>query len=156
MKRLLAIVGLVFGAVHTHGGDTNFVSSFNLHWRGNNASNILAFTETQLAGNRCVETLFARGIVAFFLQDWGRGATNYFGQAIRLAETNAVYSASGKTNVVRVVAEINGAFEVIIDDTQEPAASTPAWKTNGHLILFNEFNNEVPFLNELKRISTVE
>ena len=59
------------------GGDTNFVAVLNMQWQGRNASNILVFVENQVSTNRNVETLFARGIVAAAIQEWGRGATKF-------------------------------------------------------------------------------
>ncbi len=154
--------GLVFSicwflvASVTYAGDTNFVAAFNVQWQSGNASNILVFVETQVSTNRNVETLFARGIVAAALQEWGRGATNYLGQAIQVAETGSLYSTQGKAHVVQLVVNAKGYFQGLADDTGEPSNSQPSWNANNHVVIFNELGAEVPFLKVLQDISTTE
>ncbi|MGQ9661869.1 MAG: hypothetical protein ACUVWX_05950 [Kiritimatiellia bacterium] len=140
----------------SHGGDTNFVAALNMQWQSGNASNILVFVENQVSTNRNVETLFDRGIVAAALQEWGRGATNYLGQAIQEAETGALYSAQGKARVITLIGNVKGYFEALAGDTGEPSNSQPSWNTNTHVVIFNELGAEAPFLGVLQEISTTE
>lgn len=140
----------------THAGDTNFVAAFNVQWQSRNASNILVFVETQVGTNRNVETLCARGIVAAALQGWGRGATNYFGQAIQEAETGSLYSTQGKARVVRLISYAKGCFQGLADDTGESSDSQPSWNVNNHAVVFKELGAEAPLLCVLQEISTTE
>jgi hypothetical protein len=155
MKRLLAIGGLLFGAVHTHGGDTNFVNSLNAVWRTNNASNILTFAEQSVSTNRCVETLLGRGIVAVFIQYWGRGATNYFAQAAQIVSTNTSYSVAEKKLARCNIAILKDSFTAITDDANEPQNSQPTWDTQTHALFFAEVGEELPFLHLLKEIAEI-
>lgn len=153
---LLVSICWVLFASFTHAGDTLFVAALNVKWQSGNASNILVFVENQVGTNRNVETLYARGIVAAALQEWGRGATNYLGQAIQEAETGSLYSTQGKARVVKLIANAKGYFEGLADDTGEPSNSQPSWNTTNHLVIFNELGAEVPFLDVLQEISTTE
>lgn len=143
-------------SVVAYAGDTNFVVAFNMQWQSGNASNILAFVESQVSTNRNVETLYARGIVAAALQEWGRGATNYLSQAIQETETCSLYSTQGKARIVQLIANARGYFEGLADDTGESPKSLPSWKTNNHAVIFNELGAEAPFLDVLQKISTTE
>jgi len=148
-------VALVTALVAT-GGDTNFVSAFNAQWSSKNASNILLYVDAQVATNREVETLFARGLVAVYLQKWGRGATNYFSQAISEAETNTNYSAVGRSNIVHMISEASGHFASLAEESGEPTNSAPLWDTNVHAVIFGELGDEAPFLTTLDRIANTE
>lgn len=139
-----------------HAGDTNFVVTFNTQWQSGNASSILIFVENQVSTNRNVETLFARGVVAAALQEWGRGATNYLGQAIQEAESGSLYSTQGEARVVQLITNTKGYFEGLADDSGEPSTSQPSWNTNNHVVIFNELGTEAPFYNVLQEISTTE
>lgn len=139
-----------------HGGDTNFVAAFNVQWQSGNASNILAFTESQVSTNQNVETLFARGVVAAALQEWGRGATNYLGQAMQEAENSSSYSTQGQARVVQLITNAKGYFQGLADDVGEPVNSQPSWHTNNHSVIFSELGTEAPFLSVLNEISTTE
>ena len=157
MKTMLSVV-LFFASlvVLANAGDTNFVAAFDLQWRSENASNVLAYVESEVATNRNVETLFARGLVAAYLQEWGRGATNYFGQAIAEAQSNTSYSAAGRSNVVQLITEAQGHFEALADDSGEPTNSVPRWDTNTHAVIFGELGDQAPFLTTLDQIATSE
>lgn len=137
-------------------GDTNFVATFDVQWRSHNASNLLTYVDSQVATNRSVETLFARGLLAAYFQKWGRGATNYLGQAVVEAQSNNAYSASGRTNVVRMITDAKGLFEALADDSGEPTNSVPTWDTNTHAVVFGELGDQVPFLTTLDRISVTQ
>jgi hypothetical protein len=157
MKTMLSVVLFVVSlAALANAGDTNFVAAFDLQWRSENASNVLAYVESQVATNRNVETLFARGLVAAYLQEWGRGATNYFGQAIAEAQSNTSYSAAGRSNVVQLITEAQGHFEALADDSGEPTNSVPRWDTNTHAVIFGELGDQAPFLTTLDQIATSE
>lgn len=157
MKTMLSVVLFVtLLVVLANAGDTNFVATFDLQWRSQNASNVLAYVESQVGTNRNVETLFARGLVAAYLQEWGRGATNYFGQAIAEAQSNASYSAEGRSNVVQLITEAQGHFEALADDSGEPTNSVPRWDTNTHAVIFGELGDQAPFLTTLDQIATSE
>lgn len=147
---LVPLCGVVFA------GDTNFVAAFNNEWRTENASNILAFADAQLSTNRRAETLFARGLVAIYLQEWGRGATNYLGQAIEEVSTNLSYSAAGRSNIVQRIKDAQGSFAAISADANEPVDSQPSWNTNTHAVIFNELGDEIPFLLTLEEIAEEE
>jgi hypothetical protein len=153
---LLFSICWFWGAFVTHAGDTNFVTAFNVQWQSGNASNILVFVKNQVNTNRNVETLYARGIVAAALQEWGRGAMNYLGQAIQEAETGSLYSTQGEARVVQLIANTKGYFEGLADDTGESSNSQPSWNTNHHVVIFNELGTEAPFLDVLQEISTTE
>lgn len=157
MKTTLSVV-LFFASlvVLANAGDTNFVAAFDLQWRSENASNVLAYVESEVATNRNAETLFARGLVAAYLQEWGRGATNYFGQAIAEAQSNTSYSAAGRSNVVQLITEAQGHFEALADDSGEPTNSVPRWDTNTHAVIFGELGDQAPFLTTLDQIATSE
>jgi len=104
MFRILTYI-ICWGSVvsFAHGGDTNFVAAFNVKWQSGNTSNILSFTESQVSTNQNVEALFARGIVAAALQEWGRGATNYLSQAMQEAVNSSSYSPQGQALVVQLI-----------------------------------------------------
>lgn len=155
-KSLFLVVVILATSFATRGGDTNFVAAFDAQWRSQNASNILIYVESQVATNREVETLFARGLVAAYLQKWGRGATNYFGQAITEAQSNTTYSASGRSNVVQMITEAKGHFEALADDSGEPTNSVPTWDTNVHAVIFGELGDQAPFLTTLDRIANTQ
>ena len=131
-----------------YAGDTNFVNAFNSIWKTHNASNILIFVEQNVTTNKSPETLFARGIIAVALQEWTLGASNYWEQAIQILTTNDTYSAMGKTNAIK---EIRG-FQMLYSGLSD---SPPRWETNTHSVIFMHSGNEVPFLDELKEISTI-
>lgn len=137
-------------------GDTNFVAMFDSQWRSQNASNILSYVEANVITNRSVEVLFARGLVAAYLQKWGRGATNYFGQAITAAQSNSFYSASGRSNVVATITRVSGHFEALADDTGEPTDSTPNWDTNVHSVIFGELGDQALFLPTLNDLTLIQ
>lgn len=147
---------LCFAALSTNAGDTNFVAAFDVQWRSQNASSILAYVESQVATNRDVETLFARGLTAAYLQKWGRGATNYFGEAIAEAQSNTTYTASGRSNVVQMIIEAKNHFEALADDSGEPTNSMPMWDTNLHAVLFGELPDQAPFLTTLGGIANTQ
>ncbi|MGI6495057.1 MAG: hypothetical protein ACOX5G_03035 [Kiritimatiellia bacterium] len=155
-RYLFVSICWLLGASVAYAGDTNFVAAFNVRWQSKDASNILVFMENQVNSNRNVETLCARGIVAAALQEWGRGATNYLGQAISATETSPLYSTSGKARIVRLIGNVKGCFEALADDTGEASNSQPSWNTSSHAAIFNELGAEVPFLDVLQEISTVE
>lgn len=154
--RSLFIVAFCAKAFMSCAGDTNFVAAFDTQWRAHDASNILTYVETQIATNRNVEVLFARGIVAAYLQKWGRGATNYFGQAIATAQSNTCYSASGRSNLVNIISNVNGHFAALAEDVGEPNNSIPSWDTNVHAVLFGELGDQAPFLSILNDISIIQ
>lgn len=132
--------------------DTNFIMAFNAQWQSGNASNVLVFVDSHVSTNRNAETLFARGVVAASLQEWGRGATNYLGQAIQTVMTNSSYSTERKVRVVELINNTKGYFGSLADDTGEPSNSQPLWNTDNHAVIFNELGEEVPFLNVLQEI----
>ena len=130
-------------------GDTNFVADFKTVWQTHNASNILMFTEQNVATNATPETLFARGVIAIMLQSW-QGATNHFEQSIQMISTNNVYSANGKTNIINEIRWIQSTVEDITDN------ALPAWDTTRHAAFFTELSSEPIFFDTLQNISTLE
>lgn len=158
MKRIyIPFFAVVLAAsLPSRGGDTNFVAAFNAQWTSQNASNILFYVDAQVTTNRQVETLFARGLVAAYLQKWGRGATNYFSQAIAAAQSNTTYSASGRSNVVQMITEAKRHFEALSDDSMEPINSGPTWDPNVHAVIFGELGDQAPFLTTIDRIANTE
>ncbi len=160
MKRhclVLGIVGIALaGSFGVRAGDTDFVAAFDARWRSHNASDVLAFADAQVATKRSVETLFARGLVAAYLQKWGRGAVDYFRQAIAEAQANVNYSEEGRSNVIQWVTEVKAHLEALSDETGEPADSQPTWDANVHAVVFAELGDEAPFLATLDRISRAE
>ncbi len=135
------------------GGDTNFVAALNTHWCSRDASNVLAFVDSQLATNREVETLVARGVLAAYLQEWGRGATNYFGLAIAAAYSNSSYSALGRSNVVQSITRINRHISALLESTGEATNSVPKWDPNGQAEVFGELGDQVPYFEELDELA---
>ena len=152
---LFAMFAIVI-TLAVRGGDTNFVAAFDAQWTSQNASNVLVFVDAQVTTNREVETLFARGLVAAYLQKWGRGATNYFGKAIAEAQSNTTYSASGQSNIVQMITDVKGHFEALADDSGEPTNSVPTWETNVHAVIFGELGDQAPFLTTLDRIANTQ
>lgn len=138
----------------TLGGDTNFVSTFNSQWVAGNATNVLVYIEDQLATNRRPETLFARGLVAMYLQEWGRGATNYLGQAVSETSTNTSYSAEGRTNIIQLINQAQADFKAVVAHANEPTNSVALWNTNTHIVIFSELGDELPYLQILSNIAT--
>ena len=155
-KSLFLVMVILATSFSTRGGDTNFVAAFNTQWCSKHASNILSYAESQVATNREVETLFARALAAAYLQKWGRGATNYFGQAIFEAQSNTTYSVSGRSNVVQMITETKGYFEALADDSAEPTNSVPSWDTNYHAVIFGQVGDEAPSLTTLERIANTQ
>ena len=150
-------IAVVFAILlSANGGDTNFVTAFDAQWSAKNASNVLVYVEAQVTTNREVETLFARGLVAGYLQKWGRGATNYFGQAITEAQSNTSYSASGRSNVIQMITTAKGHFEALADECGEATNSTPTWDTNVHAVIFGELGDQAPFLTTLDQIANTQ
>ena len=133
-------------------GDTNFVSTFNSLWQSGKASNVLSYVDGYLATNRNAEALFARGIVAASLQNWGRGATNYLSQAIAAVNADMGYTPEQKQGVSNDLARILDIFVGLLHDTGEPMDSTPSWDTNVQAKTFLESGGEVPFLHILNEI----
>ncbi|MDX9976057.1 MAG: hypothetical protein RBU21_23970 [FCB group bacterium] len=153
---LFFLGAVLVASLVANGGDKNFVAGFDAQWSSQNASNILVYVDAQVATNREVETLFARGLVAAYLQKWGRGATNYFGQAIAEAETNTSYSAAGRSNIVQMITEASGHFAALAEELGEPTNSVPSWDTNVHAVIFGELGDQAPFLTTLDRIANTE
>lgn len=153
---LLFLVFVLGASLVADGGDTNFVAAFSAQWSSQSATNILVYVDAQVATNRNVETLFARGLVAAYLQKWGRGATNYFGQAIAAAETNTTYSAVGRSNIVHMIRVASGHFAALAEEAGEPIDSTPSWDTNIHAVIFGELGDQAPFLSTLEQIANTE
>ena len=150
MKMIKMVIVMCCVRVVTFAGDTNFVAQFNAIWQTHNASNILMFVEQNVATNKSPETLFARGSVSGMLQGWTIGTTNYWEQAINIISTNTVYSESEKGNVIK---EIRGLQSLM---TVMPADPQPSWNTARHAAFFAEVGDEAPFLDTLKKISTIE
>ena len=101
MKTINTVTAMCCIGFVTFAGDTNFVAQFNSVWKTHNASNVLVFVEQNITTNKSPETLFARGIVAVFLQEWSQGATNYWEESMQMITTNTVYSETGKTNATK-------------------------------------------------------
>ena len=135
-------------------GDTNFVIQVNELWKAQNASNLLVFTEINLATNRSPETLLARGVTAAFLQEWGVEATNLFEQAVQMISTNNAYSETGKTKAMAGIQMYCLLFPSIIENFDQ--YSQPTWNTNMHMSIFMELNDEAPLFDELMEIATIE
>lgn len=154
--RIFPIIIFLGFALTIHAGDTNFVAVFSTEWQSQNASNILTFSESQISTNRNVETLFARGVVAAYLQKWGRGATNYFALAILNAQSNSMYSPVGRSNVVQIITEIKNNFDALTEDSGEPTNSLPTWDTNIHSVVFGELGGKAPLLSTLEAISKTQ
>jgi len=134
--------------------DTNFVMQINELWKSQNASNLLMFTEINVATNPTPVTLFARGATAMTLQRWGVEATNLFEQAAQMISTNNAYSEFGKTRVIAKIQMNCVLFPAIIENFDQ--YSQPSWNTNGHVKLFTEFYDEAPFYEDLMEIATIE
>ena len=150
MKTIKTVVAVCCIGFVAFTGDTNFVAAFNAVYLTHSASNILVFTEHNVSTNASPETLFARGSMAIMLQEWGTGATNYWEQAIQMITTNDMYSAIGKTNVIR---EIRLLQNIVAEMTCSPQ---PTWNTNNHTLIFAEMGAEAPFFDTLKNISVIE
>jgi hypothetical protein len=150
MKRVNVIVAVGCLSVATFAGDTNFVAQFDVVWKTHNASNILMFVEQNVATNKSPETLFARGIVAIMLQEWGQGATNYFEQVTQMITTNNAYTEIGKTNIIK---DIQFVQFIAVKMTDKPL---PSWNTNDHATFFVELATEPIFFDTLKAISTMK
>ena len=156
MKVMCGLVVLALLSLNATAGDTNFVAQVNVVWQSNNASNILTYVEDNMSTNENVEVLFARGVVAAYLQGWGRGATNYFGQAMSMAATSQTYSPDGQSNIVQWISSAKGLFGALAQDAEEPVDSEPSWDTNLHAIIFGELGDEIPYYDVLHRIATTE
>lgn len=137
-------------------GDTNFVAAFDAQWRAGNPSDILAFTEANVATNASVETLFARAVAATYVQKWARGATNFLGQAMTMAQGDASLSPVGRSNVVHLLEETKSLFEALSDDSNEPGNSAPQWDASMHAVVFGELGGQAPFLETLQRIAAAQ
>ena len=135
-------------------GDTNFVAQLKTVWQTHNATNILLFTEQNVATNSSPETLFARGITAMALQEWGVGATNFFEQSMHMISTNNTYSNPGKTKAMENIIMINTILPSLIENFD--MYSQPTWNTNMHIRIFSELYGEVPFLGGLMDIVALE
>ena len=130
-------------------GDTNFVAAFQAMWQTHNATNILVFTEQNVATNKSPETLFARGCIAIDLQGWGAGATNYWEEAAQMIDTNGTYSAVGKTNIIKTIRWLQEG----ITDPSDPLL--PSWNTNDHIGVFALSPDNPMFYKVLQAISTI-
>jgi len=75
MKKIILTILCCTVSIFAIAGDTNFVAHFQTVWQTHNATNILLFTEQNVATNASPETLFARGVIAATLQLWFPGAT---------------------------------------------------------------------------------
>ena len=128
-------------------GDINFINALSSLWTTHNATNILEFVESNVATNTSSEVLFARGMVAGYLENWGRGATNYLQQSLNLVLSSGSYSDNQKSILTNEIATTRGFFEALADDASEPADSTAQWNTNHHTIIFNELGDELPLLH---------
>ena len=152
MKKNQLIIIACFINFAVIAGNTNFVESLNTMWKTYNASNILEFVEINVVTNRSPETLFARGAMAIFLQEWGVGGTNLWEQSINLIQTNTSYSAIGRTNVINEINWYKNVFAAIIDDH----GSQISWETNNHTVFFTEFWDGMPLYDTLKNITEIE
>lgn len=150
---LSLVASVLSGAFLARGGDTNFVGALNTLWCSRDASNVLVFVDSQLATNREVETLVARGVLAAYLQEWGRGATNYFALAIAAAYSNNSYSAAGRSNVVQSITRINRHISALLESSGEATNSVPKWDTNGQAEIFGELGDQVPYFEELDEMA---
>lgn len=136
--------------------DGNFVAAFDAQWRAGNPSDILAFTEANVATNPSVETLFARAVAAAYVQKWARGATNFLGQAMTMAQGDASLSPVGRSNVVHLLEETKSLFEALADDSNEPRNSVPQWDAAMHAVVFGELGGQAPFLATLQQIAATK
>lgn len=152
-ETVLAMACAILWTTLSLAGDTNFISSFDAQWCAGNASNILAFTEANVATNASVETLFARAVAAVYVQKWARGATNFLGQAMAMAQGDASLSPGGQSNVVHLLEETKRLFEALADDSNEPGNSVPQWDAAMHAVIFGELGGQAPFLTTLQQIT---
>lgn len=144
MIRISCIFLLWLLLVSTSRANTNFVSELEAAWQGHDASNVLAFIEEELTTNQNAEVYFARGIVAAYLQEWGVGATNYFGLATDSAGTDARYSADYRVTVTNAISQAVAGIEAVME-MAGGAGNSPSWNTNTHAVIFSEFSLEIPF-----------
>ena len=151
IRRIIFLCSVLLGG-EAFAGDTNFVSTFNSLWQSGNASNVLSYVDGYLATNRNAEALFARGIVAAGLQNWGRGATNYLSRAIAAVNADIGYTPEQKQRVSNDLARIQDIFVGLLQDTGEPGNSSPSWDTNVQAKTFIESGGEAPFLHILNEI----
>lgn len=153
MKIILNILcSAILWATSVLAGDTNFVAAFDAQWCAGNASNILAFTEANVSTNTSVETLFARAVAAVYIQKWARGATNFLGQAMTMAQGDTALSPEGRFNVVHLLEETKCLFEALADDSNEPSNSVPHWDATMHAVVFGELGGQAPFQTTLQQI----
>lgn len=124
----------------------DFTSKLNNLWATHNATNILLFVENSVITNRNSATLFARGIIAGTLQNWGRGATNCLNQSIIEIERSTNYTEKAKSSLFKEISMYNSAFTALLESMNEHVNSQPTWDTNVHVRVFEETGTEFPFL----------
>jgi len=147
MRKIVSVVVVCCVSFITRAGDTNFVAQLNAIWQTHNASNILVFVEQNVATNKSPETLFARATIAFTLQDWGIGASNYWEQSIQMISTNNAYTEIGRTNAVAEIRALQGVFARFEDN------APPSWNPVGHAADFSR--PKAPFLGILEEIANI-
>ena len=130
---------------------TNFVITLNAKWETSDASNVLSYVETDISTNASPEAYFARGLVAAYLETWGRGATNYLAQAADAVDSDPDYTSEQKTSVKQSINQVKGHFSALVEEAEEPEDSEPQWNTNTHAVIFSELD-EMPFLHVLQKI----
>ena len=149
--RTATCLAFLFLSASAWADGTNFVVTLDAKWRAANATEIRSYVDTELAAKTSPEALFARGLVAAYLETWGRGATNYMAQAATAVDADPDYTAAQKESVKRVINEAKGHFTALTEEAAEPADSQPKWDTATHSVIFTELN-ELPFLHVLQKI----
>ena len=127
---------------------TDFADAFNAIWKTHNASNILEFVEQAVATNKSPATLFARGVVALELQEWGVGAIHYWEQALQMIVANNMYPAVWEKSVTKTLCWMQ------LSSASEKGDALPSWNANAHAEIFAHWGDEVPHYDELKEIVT--
>jgi len=151
MKKIIVTMLCCTVNVFAFAGETNFVARFQTVWQTHNATNILLFTEQNLATNRSPETLFARGITAHMLQLWDIGATNYWEQAAQMISTNTVYTEKERTGATKVIQGLN-----FFLTAKNPNESPPTWNAVDHTFFFTISSDEPFYFDILEFLSTLE
>lgn len=149
-KSVLYIIWLVI-AVNCR---ADLTADLNNLWAEHNATNILLFVENCAVTNRNGATLFARGIVAGTLQNWGRGATNCLSQSIIEITGSTNYTEEVKSRLSKEILMYKSAFTALLESMNEQVDSQPTWSTNIHSRVFQETGTEFPFVWVIQQLDS--
>ena len=146
-----------FLAVASIKGDTNFVHALNSVWAQHDANAILAFVESSVATNECLETLSAKGIVYGFVLSRGVSATNLLEQARTHAQTSAsdLYSEEEKAGIGRCIDFLQQSFVSIAALGGGELSDSTTTNTVYIGELFQTWPTTPPFANYLELFSSL-